>query len=191
MQGADRFMDKRDVSAEPAEAGPPLRAYSRVEAYLPLTVQPVPLSERRYVRSRLCQELLLVDSGWMPDWDAGPQLAYLAGLNQKVDRMIEMLTQQCGGFHALPFKYVSLSGGGLKFSSPHAFSRGDILEFKMILSTTRPVALFVYGEVIQVENQTEGYYIAVQFIQTNDQIRDLLVGFVFETERQLLREQKK
>jgi hypothetical protein len=184
-------MDKRDASAEPAGGGHPLRAYSRVEAYLPLAVQRVPVSERRYVRSRLCEELLLVDFRWMPDLDAEPHLAHLAGMNQKVDRMIEMLTQQCGGFHALPFRYVSLSGGGLKFSHPQAFSRGDILEFKMILSIAQPVALFVYGEVIQVENQTEGHYITVQFIQTNDQIREMLVGFVFETEREMLRERKK
>jgi hypothetical protein len=184
-------MNKAEATPGSAGGGHPLRAYSRVEAYLPLTVQRVPVSERKYVKSRRCEELLLVDFGWMPDLETAPQLAYLDGLNQKVDSVIEMLTLQCGGFHALPFKYVSLSGGGVKFSHPRAFALGDILEFKMILSIAQPVALFVYGEVIQVENQTDGHYITAHFIQTDDQIRDLLVRFVFETEREALRERNR
>lgn len=184
-------MEKVEAMAGQTGGGHPLRTYSRVEAYLPLTVQPVPLAEKKYVKSRMCGELLLVDFGWMPDLEGEPQLAYLDGLNQKVDRVIDMLTLQCGGFHALPFRYVSLSGGGLTFSHPRAFSPGDILEFKLILSIAQPVALFVYGEVVAVEKRTAGHDITVQFIQTDDRIRDLLVRFVFQTEREMLRERKK
>lgn len=168
--------------------GHPLRAYSPVEAYLPLQVEEVPSSERLYVKSRICSEPFLADFGWMPDLGDDPRRGWLEDVNQKVDRVIETLTLRCGGFHALPFKYVSLSAGGLTFSHPEPLAPGALLEFRMILSIVQPVALFVYGEVLRAEPQTDGYHVTAQFIQTDDQIRDLLFRFVFETERELLRE---
>jgi c-di-GMP-binding flagellar brake protein YcgR len=58
----------------------------------------------------------------------------------------------------------------------------------MLLVLHNPVALIVYGKVIRVERQTTGYYVTVHFSTMDDAVRNEIVRFVFETEREMLRE---
>jgi c-di-GMP-binding flagellar brake protein YcgR len=102
-----------------------------------------------------------------------------------------MVGLQYDGFHSLPFKFVSLSGNGMQFSSQHAYSLGDILECKMILTLHQSTAIYTYGEVVRVGSQSNSYFINVRFIAIDHKIRDKIVRFVFETEREILRQRKK
>jgi hypothetical protein len=167
------------------------REFSRVDVYIPLEFRLVPEEERRLVKSRLSGEVVLADFKQMPSLENHPQLEWVSILNAKLDRIIEALTLQSEGFHSLPFKFVTLSGSGMSFSSQSGFSLGDLLQIKMMLNLYKPTAFYVYGEVVKTQRQTSGYFIAVSFRRTDDGIQDRIIRFVFETQRELLRERNK
>ena len=167
------------------------REYSRVDVYIPLEFRLVSNEECGLVKSRISGDLMLADFNLMPPLEDHPQKECLILLNKKLDSLIQMLALQYEGFHSLHFKYVSISGNGMKFSSQRHFSLGDVLEFKMILTMHQSVALCVYGKVIRVENQTSGFIITVCLIKINDVIRDRIIQFVFEMERDMLRGRRK
>ena len=166
------------------------REYSRVDAYIPLTYRRINNEEREQIRSRISGEVMLANFNLTPPFENHPQMDCLNLLNKKLDTIIQMMALQSDGFHSLPFKFVSLSGSGMQFSSPQNFSLSNILEFKMILTLYQPVAIYVYGEVVRVGKQSNGYFINVRFIEMADIIRDKIIHFIFETERKLLRESK-
>jgi c-di-GMP-binding flagellar brake protein YcgR len=119
-----------------------------------------------------------------------PQKGWINLLNAKLDVIISKLSLQFEGFHAMPFRYVTLSGSGMGFSSQEAFALCDLLEIKMMLTLNRPVALYLYGEVVKIQRQTSGYFIAVLFKMMDEAIRERIIQFVFEMEREMLRERK-
>ena len=167
------------------------REFSRVDVYIPLEFRLVPEEERRLVKSRLSGEVVLAAFKQMPSLENHPQLEWVSILNAKLDRIIQALTLQSEGFHSLPFKFVILSGSGMSFSSQSGFFLGDLLEIKMMLNLYKPTAFYVYGEVVKTQRQTSGYFIAVSFRRTDDGIQDRIIRFVFETQRELLRERNK
>ena len=164
------------------------RAYTRVDVYIPVAMQLVPDEARESVTSRISGKPMLVDSSSPPLPENHPQREWIKLLNGKMDKIIHQLTLQSELFHSLPFKYVTISGSGMMFSSSQAYAMGDLLEVKMMLTLDRPIALYLYGEVIKVQKQTSGYFIAISFQKIDEAIRDRIIQFVFETERELLRE---
>jgi c-di-GMP-binding flagellar brake protein YcgR len=166
------------------------REYSRVDAYIPLEYRRISNEEQEQVKSRLSGEVMLANFTLMPPLENHPQMECLTTLNKKLDTIIQMMALQSEGFHSLPFKFVSLSGSGLQFSSQQLFSLGDMLEFKMILTLYQPVAIYVYGEVVRVGRQSSSYFVNVRFTEIADTIRDKIIHFIFEMEREMLRESK-
>ena len=162
-----------------------------MEAYIPLGIKLAPNDENAFLNSRISGEVIPPDFKLMPSLDEHPQWECLNALNKKIDSVIQMMTSPYDEFPRLSFKWVSISGNGMRFSHKNAFMLGDIIEFKMILKIYKPTVIYVYGEVIQVEKQTDGHFITAQFIKIDDNIRDLIVRFVFGMERGILREQNK
>ncbi len=164
------------------------REYSRADAYLPLSYRLVPKEEQKSAQSRFSTEVILAQFNAKPPSGHHPQSECLRLLDKKLDAVIEMLVEQYKGFNYLPFKYVTISGNGMRFSSNQLFKPGAILEFKMLLSLAQTSALIVYGKVRSVEKQTTGYYITVSFLKMNETIQDMIIRFVFEVERELIRD---
>ncbi len=166
------------------------REYSRVDTYIPLEYRRISNDEKENIKSRISGEIILANFNLMPPEVNHPLMACLRLLNNKLDHVIQMMTFQNEGFHSLPFKFVTISGSGMQFSSQQCFSLGDVLEFKMILTLFQSAAIYVYGEVVRVGRQSSGYYINVRFTDITDSIRDKIIRFIFETERKTLRESK-
>jgi len=64
---------------------------------------------------------------------------------------------------------------------------------KMILASAQsfPIYLYAYGEVKKAERQTSGNVVSAKFINMDDAIRDEIIRFVFEREREIIREKRK
>jgi hypothetical protein len=183
-------MRNEDTMPESTEAAPNRREFCRVDAYIPLEYRLIKPEEQAMVKSRITGEVTLADFTKMLSFENDSRMEYLNHLNKKLDAIIQILALQFEGFHALPYKFVSLSGNGMTFSSQTSFSPGDVLEFKMILSCYQPAALYVYGEVIRVERQTSGYFITTRFTAIDDMIHNEIIHFIFEKEREMLRERR-
>ena len=60
-----------------------------------------------------------------------------------------------------------------------------------MLGIQMPIALFLYGEVIDATASHAEYDTSVEFINIDDFVRDEIIRFVFETEREILREKRR
>jgi hypothetical protein len=166
------------------------REYSRIDVYIPFKCRLLDKEEHGLVRSRISADLMLTDFKLMPLLANHPQIESLKLLNKKLDMIIKTVGLQSEGFHSLPFKYVSLSGNGMGFPSQQGYSLGDILECKMIMTLHHFAAICTYGEVVRVGSQGNGYFINVRFTAIDHAIQNKIVRFVFETEREMIRQRK-
>ena len=178
-------MDNQDVHQKESQ-----REYSRVDAYIPIAYKLIDPQHMKYIRSRVAGELILSKFKSLPDPDDQVIAEWLKTINSKLNSIIRMLTMHHEGFDQLPLRKVNISGGGISFSSDTLFTPGDIIEFKLILTMQYPQSLFLYGEVIESKQDIE-HNTSVQFIAIDDFIRDEIIRFVFEREREILREKRK
>lgn len=167
-----------------------MREFSRVDAHVPFSVRVVPPEERPNIRAKISGETILAEFQTLTELEDKLLSDWLKMLNAKLDSIINMLTFQREGFGSLPFAQVNISGGGLGFNSREKYNQGDVLEIKMILPMMPPVALYIYGEVVKIEQQINSYAIAVKFIAMDEDIRDEIVKFVFRRQREMLREKR-
>ncbi|MEN6373979.1 MAG: PilZ domain-containing protein [Smithella sp.] len=178
-------MDNQDVHQKESQ-----REYSRVDAYIPIAYKLIDPQHMKHIRSRVAGELILSKFKSLPDPDDQVIAEWLKTINSKLNSIIRMLTMHHEGFDQLPLRKVNISGGGISFSADMSFTPGDIIEFKLILTMQYPLSLFLYGEVIESKQDTE-HNASVQFIAIDDFIRDEIIRFVFEREREILREKRK
>ncbi len=165
------------------------REYSRVDSYLPMEVRELSVDEcRQGFRSRISRQALPL--GFSVQEEVGDKALgdWLKMLNAKLDFIIEALNARKEGHADLPFRQVNLSAGGMSFTSTQDYKPGAILEIKMIPYTLRaPLALCIYGEVVRCRKAGKEFSTAVKFILIGDDVRDELVRYVFERQREILR----
>lgn len=167
------------------------REYSRVDALIPMECKLVPPKQRHIVRCRVAGESLLAEFKSLPNPDDQLIAEWLIKINAKLDEIIRMMTIQHEGFNCLNITKVNISGGGMSFSADQKYSPGDVLEIKVMLYMQKPIALFLYGEVVDIEKPRDDFDTFVQFIALDEFIRDEIIRFVFETEREILRERRR
>jgi hypothetical protein len=167
------------------------REYSRVEAYIPLEFTLIDPQQTSCLRSRVAGEAILAEFKSLPDPDDQLIAEWLKVINTKLNSIIRMLTIHHEGFNQLAIRKVNISGGGISFTAGKSFSPGEILEMKVMLTMQNPLALFLYGEVVEASKHSTEFDTSVQFIAIDDFIRDEVIRFVFEREREILREKRR
>jgi hypothetical protein len=167
------------------------REYSRVDTYIPMEYKLINPQQMHHIRSRVAGEIILAEFKSLPDPDDQVVAEWLKTINTKLNSIIRMLTMHHEGFDQLPVKRVNISGGGISFYADTPFSPGDVIEFKLILTMQYPLSLFLYGEVVESSKHNPEYDTCVQFIAIDDFIRDEIIRFVFEKEREILREKRR
>ena len=168
---------------------PNRREYSRVKAVVPFGVRLVPPEERESLLSRISNQTT-VELGTLPEIQDQALAQWLSMINRKLDLILNTLGAQKQGFSSLPVQHINISGGGLSFPSKEPFTRGDVVEVMIVLSSGTSVALYVYGEVVAADRRNDSFEIGLKFVAMGDEIRDEICRFVFERERQILREKR-
>ncbi|HLA26727.1 MAG TPA: PilZ domain-containing protein [Syntrophales bacterium] len=165
------------------------REFSRINAHFPLEIRLVPAEERQSIRSRA--EGKGVPNVKLPPDVNDPVLAeWLKLLLAKIDAVLRLVSLSGEVDESSPYKTQNISGGGISFNSPESFTLGDIVEIKVPHTAILSQSLCLCGEVIKSEKQDDGWLTAVQFIFLDDTLRDEIVRFVFEREREILREKR-
>lgn len=163
------------------------REFSRVKAHLPLEINRVPPAERQHIQSR--SEEFRTPAAKLPPDVGDPLLAeWLKLLHAKIDTILSSLTANQEAYDLPLVKTENIGGGGVSFVSSEEFLLADLLEIKMIFTVRMPRTLYLYGEVVQTEKREDGYFTAVRFRFLEDYLQDEIVRFVFEKERELLRQ---
>lgn len=168
------------------------REYSRVDAYLPLRVRLVPREERQGVRSRCSHEFMGTSFPPLPDLDDSVLSASIRTLNAKLDAILNALRLQQQDQPAPETSPVNISGSGLRFYSAEPFKGGDLLEIGLVLPSQPEVMWFVYGEVVRSQAAScARHNICVSFTVIDEDIREKILKFVFERQRELIRKQRR
>lgn len=169
------------------------REYSRVDAHIPFEYRIIAREEKDHVVARMYDDYPFSDVRPLPEVGDRDHILdeWLKIMNTKLDTIIRLITLQREGYFGLSFKAVNISGGGMSFFVPQAISLGEILEIKIMLAFHQPIALCIYGEVVKSEQREERHFIAVHYVHMDDSIRDEIIRFVFEREREIIREKKR
>ncbi len=115
----------------------------------------------------------------------------LVDINTKLGMILERLDLQKEGFTQIENRRVNLSATGLKVITPEKAEVGDSLEIKMLLPTYPPTGILAFGRVVRVERaENEEYEMALHFDEMDEDIRDEIIQYTLQRQRELIRSQR-
>ncbi|MFQ5767994.1 MAG: PilZ domain-containing protein [Acidobacteriota bacterium] len=194
---------------EPVAGTDGVRSFSRIRHAFKVELRPLPAAEVEMVTARiLSQPSLDSFEALSPGSEPGQNelidlfrtiVARLDRLEHKIDRALEAIDQMGrpetgleGGEAAFAAEAFDLSGSGVGVLSPQPFELGQNMALILHLPG-RPAALLkAVGSVASLlpaaEGQEAGHYrLGIRFTAINENDRQLLVRFIFQRQRALLR----
>lgn len=166
------------------------REYSRADAYLPIQIRKVTGEERELVRCRFPGQAILPEFAMPPEVEDKVLSDWLIMLNTKLEYIINTLQLNSEGFSSLPFQHVNISGSGMSFRYPEPLETGELVEIKTVLYMMHPVSVYLYGEVVASRKKEKDYRTSVRFVLMDEPVRDEIVRFVFERQREMIRKKR-
>jgi hypothetical protein len=121
--------------------------------------------------------------------------AYMRIMNKKLDTIINLLSQSQYGetYHNVQTEII-LSGAGVQFESHIVLKTGDYAELKIVVPIFPYPKITILCQVVRVESSggaaAGAFRIAMQFLVINEKDRDFLIKYIFEKEREYLRQKK-
>ena len=110
--------------------------------------------------------------------------------NLKIDRILDVLERKdTERYASADREWVNISGSGMRIIVNQRFSSGDIIAFKVFLPLASRTWINVIGKVMSVtEVDSENRYsTAVKFIDLSEVDREMIIRYVFQRQRELLR----
>lgn len=120
-----------------------------------------------------------------------PLSEFLAALDAKLDTIVSLLSQkrlEDDYQHAV--EVLELGGEGLAFAADGGFAAGDVLEFALVLNQYPLRLAAAVGRVGAPETREGRTVYPVAFTRLREADREAIVHFVFNEERQRIRETK-
>ena len=168
------------------------REFSRVEAYISLHTRVVPEDQRQNLLSRSSAEPALSHFQPLPELDDRALSESIRIVNSKLDAILNILMFHDKDFYCLKTNHVNISGSGLSFDSNEQCELGQLMELKLVFPETPDVMLCIYGEVMKSEQNESGVFrISVKFTVIDEEIRDKIVKYVFDKQREILRKSRR
>ncbi len=85
---------------------------------------------------------------------------------------------------------INISGAGICFSNASPCSVGELLEIELMLEDAYPGIVILCTRVLRCEKTPKNYCIAAEYVGMTEEIRELIVKFVFQRERTLMQEKR-
>lgn len=115
----------------------------------------------------------------------------LVSIDSKLEFILEKLCLKDEGFLNVPTKRVNISASGIRVETNDAFKEGDMVEIKMLLPSYHPIGIITYGQVVRVNKiDDELKEVAMHFVNMEDDIRDEIIWYTLNRQRELLRAKK-
>ncbi len=167
-----------------------MREYSRVDAYLPVAVRSLTGEEKLGARSRSSVESALTDQPALPHIEDKALSECLQIISSKLDTILKMLAFQAKGHNLLRFTNVNISAGGISIALEETYRTGEFLEVRLMLPTVPYNIFYVYGDVVKSEPVGGKIFVFVEFTEIDEDIREQIVKYVFERQRELIRKKR-
>lgn len=91
---------------------------------------------------------------------------------------------------ATDVKRVNISGAGMYFESDISFSLGDIIRVALVFKDIYAGIVVLYGKVIRSGREGRHFGIAMDFMNIDQVVIDVITRFVLQRERELIAEKK-
>jgi hypothetical protein len=120
---------------------------------------------------------------------------YLCNMNKKLDAILNLLSQSQYDetYHSVQTDVI-LSGAGIQFESHIALKKDDYTELKIVIPMFPYPKIAILCQVVRSESlqgdAADAFRIAMQFLIINEKDRDFLIKYIFEKEREYLRQKK-
>lgn len=119
---------------------------------------------------------------------------YLKKIDAKINLLAQAVMRQGVDFSDSNVCQTNISASGLAIEIDHQIKVGEFLEIKLLLTSCIAVIL-VYGQVVYCKENTESdasmpYQVGINYINLNDQDREVLIKHIIKRQMQQIREQK-
>jgi hypothetical protein len=172
------------------------RKYFRVDDVLPVVIKRMS-ADMASTKAKVCPGFFpgfgfLTTHDKTPDADINPHIwEMLVEINNKLNLVLEKLSFESEGLTKAESKQVSLSAAGIRIRTRESYDIGTALEIQMLINTTSPSWVVVYGEVARVDQLDQGEYeIGVSFFDMDDEVRDIINYYTLKRQRELIRRQR-
>ena len=124
-----------------------------------------------------------------------PEIAeYLKIMDSKINLLAQAVMRQGNDFSESNMFNTNISASGLAIEIEHSIGVGEYLEIKLLLTSCIAVIL-VYGRVVYCKennqkNASMPYQVGIDYINLNDQDREVLIKHIVKRQMQQIREQK-
>lgn len=156
------------------------RDFPRSNTLLPFKARRLDVGKSDAPQSRVSIGHIVIDN-FIPPETADERLnVWLNMINSKLDYLISLDTPKTEESLYLTFEPLNISGSGMMMATKNEFHVGDILEIQMVLENYPAKILYLYGEVIRIEQIDVGSGIktvAVKFLNLNEEVRDEITRF--------------
>lgn len=123
-----------------------------------------------------------------------PEIAeYLKIIDSKVGLLAQAVMRQGQDLTESQMCNTNISASGIAIEIDHSIKTGEFLEIKLLLTSCIAV-IMIYGQVVYCkENTTDGgkpYLVGIDYINLNDQDREILIKHIVKRQMQQIREKK-
>ncbi|MCG6551100.1 MAG: PilZ domain-containing protein [Candidatus Magnetominusculus sp. LBB02] len=128
----------------------------------------------------------------IPDENVSPVLwKMLLDIDMKLGLILDKLSLEKEGLADAEEREVNISASGVRLAYPHKFDEGDLVEVKMLLPSSPPVGLIVYGKVVMVACMEQSdCELSINFINIEEDVRDEIIRYTLNRQREILRKQR-
>jgi len=163
-----------------------VEAFAQVDAEILMALRVIPADEHDRAQSRFHTQHPLLEPLPMDVRDTA-LAEWLSLLNRKLDAVLKMLEERDDHLSGMTLHRVNIGAGGMTCRTDTALHAGDLVEIKMRFLFDKPVVLSVIGKAVSVTPDA----VIMQFLSMTDEMRDLIVRFVFQKEREIMQAQRK
>nr|MBP7323092.1 PilZ domain-containing protein [Deltaproteobacteria bacterium] len=111
----------------------------------------------------------------------------LLHIDTKLTLILEKLCIECDGLTEENNRAVGLSEASLDFTTTNIFELGDVVEIKMLLPSTFPARIQLYGKVTRIDAPASGTYkVVVRFVAADQTVRSILRKYILKRQREMI-----
>ncbi|MEW6667080.1 MAG: PilZ domain-containing protein [Thermodesulfobacteriota bacterium] len=127
-----------------------------------------------------------------PDESVNPHLwRMIVQIHERLGLILQKLNLEAEGLTKARPENVSLSTGGVKFTTGERLESGDPVGVRLLLPLEPSMWIVVYGRVTRIENLGDGRSAAaVQFSEMDEAVQDAINRYTLKRQREIIRKRK-
>jgi c-di-GMP-binding flagellar brake protein YcgR len=128
----------------------------------------------------------------VPDETISPVLwKMLVDISAKLGLILDRLTLESEGLMKAEETEVNISAAGVRLKVKEEYLQGDYLEVKMMLPSSPPMGIVVYGQASSVIQLPGGLYdLSIHFMDVEEDVKDEIIQYTLKRQREALRKHR-